>query len=182
MLGAENLEIDTYDTRILAELQRDARISMSELGRRVHLSQPAVAERVKKLEISGVITGYHAAVSPQMLGYGIRAFVRVGRADYATVVKRVEQSPEVINAFNVTGEDSWILEIAVQDVPHLDEVVSKFCLLTETSTCIILNSAREHHPLQPVRLVRSAQGNSAKNLSQKRQVAGKKSTQIAIKK
>jgi Lrp/AsnC family transcriptional regulator, leucine-responsive regulatory protein len=182
MLGAENLEIDTYDTRILAELQRDARISMSELGRRVHLSQPAVAERVKKLEISGVITGYHAAVSPQMLGYGIRAFVRVGRADYATVVKRVEQSPEVINAFNVTGEDSWILEIAVQDVSHLDEVVTKFCLLTETSTCIILNSVRENHALQPVRLVRSAQGNLAKNLSQKRQVAGKKSAQSAIKK
>jgi Lrp/AsnC family transcriptional regulator, leucine-responsive regulatory protein len=62
MLGAENSEIDSYDTRILDELQRDARISMSELGRRVHLSQPAVAERVKKLEISGVIRGYHAAV------------------------------------------------------------------------------------------------------------------------
>jgi Lrp/AsnC family transcriptional regulator, leucine-responsive regulatory protein len=182
MLGAENLEIDTYDTRILAELQRDARISMSELGRRVHLSQPAVAERVKKLEISGVITGYHAAVSPQMLGYGIRAFVRVGRADYATVVKRVEQSPEVINAFNVTGEDSWILEIAVQDVSHLDEVVTKFCLLTETSTCIILNSARENHALQPVRLVRSAQGNPAKDLSQKRQVAGIKPVRNASKK
>lgn len=182
MLGAENLEIDTYDTRILAELQRDARISMSELGRRVHLSQPAVAERVKKLEISGAITGYHAAVSPQMLGYGIRAFVRVGRADYATVVKRVEQSPEVINAFNVTGEDSWILEIAVQDVSHLDEVVTKFCLLTETSTSIILNAVRENHALQPVRLVRSAQGNVAKNLSQKRQVAGKKSARSAIKK
>lgn len=182
MLGAENLEIDTYDTRILAELQRDARISMSELGRRVHLSQPAVAERVKKLEISGAITGYHAAASPQMLGYGIRAFVRVGRADYATVVKRVEQSPEVINAFNVTGEDSWILEIAVQDVSHLDEVVTKFCLLTETSTSIILNAVRENHALQPVRLVRSAQGNVAKNLSQKRQVAGKKSARSAIKK
>jgi Lrp/AsnC family transcriptional regulator, leucine-responsive regulatory protein len=182
MQSTENSEIDSYDTRILAQLQSDARISMSELGRRVHLSQPAVAERVKKLEISGVITGYHAAVSPQMLGYGIRAFVRVGRADYATVVKRVEQSPEVINAFNVTGEDSWILEIAVQDVPHLDEVVSKFCLLTETSTCIILNSARENHPLQPVRLVRSALGNPAKNLRQKRQVVGIKYARSAIKK
>jgi Lrp/AsnC family transcriptional regulator, leucine-responsive regulatory protein len=107
------IEIDSYDTRLIAELQRDARISMSELGRRVHLSQPAVVERVKKLEMSGVITGYHACVSPQLLGYGIRALVRVGRADYATVVKRVEQTPEVINAFNVTGEDSWLLEIAV---------------------------------------------------------------------
>jgi Lrp/AsnC family transcriptional regulator, leucine-responsive regulatory protein len=162
MLGTENNDIDSYDTRILDELQRDARISMSELGRRVHLSQPAVAERVKKLEISGVIRGYHAAVDPARLGYGIRAVVRVGRADYATVVKRIEQSPEVINAFNVTGEDSWILEIAVQDVPHLDEVVSKFCLLTETSTSIILNIARQHQALRPVQLVRSKQDHPAR--------------------
>ncbi len=141
--------LDHYDSRILAELQRDARISMSELGRRVHLSQPAVTERVRKLELSGVIKGYHAVVDAVRLGYGIRAMVRVGRCDYATVIKRVEETPEVVNAFNLTGEDSWILEIAVQDVPHLDEVVSKFCLLTETSTSIILNVARENHPLLP---------------------------------
>jgi Lrp/AsnC family transcriptional regulator, leucine-responsive regulatory protein len=141
--------LDHYDSKILAELQRDARISMSELGRRVHLSQPAVTERVRKLELSGVIKGYHAVVDAARLGYGIRAMVRVGRCDYATVIKRVEETPEVINAFNLTGEDSWILEIAVQDVPHLDEVVSKFCLLTETSTSIILNVARENHPLLP---------------------------------
>jgi Lrp/AsnC family transcriptional regulator, leucine-responsive regulatory protein len=141
--------LDHYDSTILAELQRDARISMSELGRRVHLSQPAVTERVRKLELSGVIKGYHAVVDAARLGYGIRAMVRVGRCDYATVIKRVEETPEVVNAFNLTGEDSWILEIAVQDVPHLDEVVSKFCLLTETSTSIILNVARENHPLLP---------------------------------
>jgi Lrp/AsnC family transcriptional regulator, leucine-responsive regulatory protein len=186
MLGTENSEIDSYDTRILDELQRDARISMSELGRRVHLSQPAVAERVKKLEISGVIRGYHAAVDPARLGYGIRAMVRVGRADYATVVKRIEQTPEVINAFNVTGEDSWILEIAVQDVPHLDEVVSKFCLLTETSTSIILNIARERAALRPVQLVRSKEGAAikgvAKNLSKKQPLAVVKSARSAIKK
>jgi Lrp/AsnC family transcriptional regulator, leucine-responsive regulatory protein len=141
--------LDHYDSKILAELQRDARISMSELGRRVHLSQPAVTERVRKLELSGVIKGYHAVVDAARLGYGIRAIVRVGRCDYATVIKRIEETPEVVNAFNLTGEDSWILEIAVQDVPHLDEVVSKFCLLTETSTSIILNVARENHPLLP---------------------------------
>jgi Lrp/AsnC family transcriptional regulator, leucine-responsive regulatory protein len=141
--------LDHYDSRILAELQRDARISMSELGRRVHLSQPAVTERVRKLELSGVIKGYHAVVDAARLGYGIRAMVRVGRCDYAAVVKRVEETPEVINAYNLTGEDSWILEIAVQDVPHLDEVVTKFCLLTETSTSIILNAVRENHPLLP---------------------------------
>jgi Lrp/AsnC family transcriptional regulator, leucine-responsive regulatory protein len=141
--------LDHYDSRILAELQRDARISMSELGRRVHLSQPAVTERVRKLELSGVIKGYHAVVDTARLGYGIRAIVRVGRCDYANVIKRIEETPEVINAYNLTGEDSWMLEIAVQDVPHLDEVLAKFCLLTETSTSIILNVARENHALLP---------------------------------
>jgi Lrp/AsnC family transcriptional regulator, leucine-responsive regulatory protein len=141
--------LDQYDGRILAELQGDARISMSELGRRVHLSQPAVTERVRKLELSGIIKGYHAVVDAARLGYGIRAMVRVGRCDYATVVKRIEETPEVVNAFNLTGEDSWILEIAVQDVPHLDDVLAKFCLLTDTSTSIILNAVRENHPLLP---------------------------------
>lgn len=148
---ALNLELDHHDTRILAELQVDARLSMAELGRRVHLSQPAVTERVRKLESAGVITGYRASVNLAKLGYGIRAIVRVGRAEYARVVKLIQHTPEVINAYNVTGEDSWILEIAVIDVAHLDAVVTKFCLLTETSTSIILNAAREHQPMLPAR-------------------------------
>src|SRR5688572_15238886 len=144
-----NLAIDAHDTRILAELQADARLSMAELGRRVHLSQPAVTERVRKLESAGVISGYRATVDLSKLGYGIRALIRVGRADYNKVVKLVGQTPECINAYNVTGDDSWVLEIAVQDVSHLDTVVSKFCLLTETATSIILNTAREHQPMLP---------------------------------
>lgn len=145
------MELDTYDTRILAELQADARLSMAELGRRVHLSPPAAAERVRKLEAGGVITGYRATVNLQALGYGIRALIRVGRAEYARVVKLVQQMPEVVNAYNVTGEDSWTLEIAVIDVAHLDAVVTRFCMLTETSTAIILNAAREHQPMLPAR-------------------------------
>ena len=150
-MPTEITPLDGYDARILDELQRDARITMAELGRRVNLSQPAVTERVRKLELSGVIRGYRAIVDPQRLGYGIRALVRVGRAEYARVVKLVEQTPEVVNAWNVTGEDSWILEIAVIDVEHLDAVVTKFCILTETSTSIVLNAAREDAPLLPAR-------------------------------
>ncbi|MDQ7954644.1 MAG: Lrp/AsnC family transcriptional regulator [Rhodocyclaceae bacterium] len=144
-----NPPLDSYDTRILAELQADARLSMAELGRRVHLSQPAVTERVKKLEAAGVISGYRATVDLGRLGYGIRAIIRVGRADYARVVKLIQQTPECVNAYNVTGDDSWILEIAVIDVAHLDAVVTKFCILTETATSIILNPAREHQPMLP---------------------------------
>ena len=149
--SAEVSEFDHYDSRILAELQRDARITMAEVGRRVHLSQPAVTERVRKLELTGVIKGYRAELDYQRLGYGIRAIVRVGRAEYARVVKLVEQTPEVVNAFNVTGDDSWVLEIAVIDVQHLDAVVTKFCILTETATCIVLNAPRENATVLPAR-------------------------------
>jgi Lrp/AsnC family transcriptional regulator, leucine-responsive regulatory protein len=148
---AEITEWDHYDSGILAELQKDARITMAELGRRVHLSQPAVTERVRKLELGGVIKGYRAEVDLGRLGYGIRAIVRVGRVEYARVVKLIEQTPEIINAYNVTGEDSWVLEIAVIDVSHLDAVVSKFCIVTETSTCIVLNAPRENAPVLPAR-------------------------------
>jgi len=144
-----NPTLDAHDTRILAELQKDARLTMAELGRRVHLSQPAVTERVKKLEAAGVISGYRATVNLGKLGYGIRAMIRVGRADYDRAVKLVQDTPECVNAYNVTGEDSWILEIAVIDVSHLDAVVTKFCILTETATSIILNPAREHQPMLP---------------------------------
>ena len=146
-----NGELDAHDTRILAELQADARLTMAELGRRVHLSQPAVTERVRKLEAAGVITGYRASVDLTKLGYGIRAIMRVGRAEYPRVVKLVQQTPEVVSAYNVTGEDSWVIEIAVIDVSHLDAVVTKFCLLTETATSIILNPVREHQPMLPPR-------------------------------
>jgi Lrp/AsnC family transcriptional regulator, leucine-responsive regulatory protein len=150
-MSTEITEWDHHDSRILAELQKDARISMAELGRRVHLSQPAVTERVRKLELSGVIKGYRAEVDLALLGYAIRAIVRVGRVEYARVVKLIEQTPEIINAYNVTGEDSWVLEIAVIDVSHLDAVVSKFCIVTETSTCIVLNAPRENAPVLPAR-------------------------------
>lgn len=145
------LLLDAYDTRILAEMQADARITLAELGRRVHLSQPAVAERVRKLEAAGVITGYRATVNLAALGYGIRALVRVGRTDFHAMERLIDETPEVVNAWNVTGEDSWALEIAVIDVAHLDAVVSKMCRLSETSTSIILKAPREHQVMLPAR-------------------------------
>ena len=149
MASTLSIDLDAYDTRILAELQADARLTMAELGRRVHLSQPAATERVRKLEAAGVISGYRATVNLAKLGYGIRAIIRIGRAEYARVIKLLQNTPECINAYNVTGEDSWVLEIAVIDVSHLDAVVTKFCLLTETATSIILNPAREYQAMLP---------------------------------
>lgn len=143
------MEFDAKDARILDELQAEARLTMAELGRRVHLSQPAVTERVKRLEEAGVISGYRAIVNPLALGHGIRAVVRVGRCDYERMVKLIDATPEVTDAHNVTGDDSWILQLAVRDVQHLEAVISRFCTLTETATAVILRSIRERGPLRP---------------------------------
>ena len=149
---ALNIELDAYDTRILAELQADARLTMAELGRRVHLSQPAVTERVRKLEAGRRHHRLPGDGRPGQAGLRHpRGHPRRPRCEYARVVKLIQQTPECINAYNVTGEDSWVLEIAVIDVAHLDAVVSKFCLLTETATSIILKPAREHQPMLPPR-------------------------------
>ena len=141
--------LDALDHRILAELQADARLTMAELGRRVHLSQPAVTERVRKLEAAGVIGGYRATVNLAALGYGIRALVRVGRCDYGRMLRLIDALPEVVNAWNITGEDSWMFEIAVVDVAHLDRVVTQLSELSETSTSIILKTLREHRVMLP---------------------------------
>jgi Lrp/AsnC family transcriptional regulator, leucine-responsive regulatory protein len=146
------MDFDAKDDRILAELQLDARLTMAELGRRVHLSQPAVTERVKRLEDAGVITGYRAQVSPLALGHGIRAVVRIGRCDYERMVGLIHATPEVSDAFNVTGEDSWVLMLAVRDVAHLDDVIGRFCALTETATSVVLKAIKERSPLRPASL------------------------------
>ncbi len=146
----QNLPVlDAHDTRILAEVQADGRVSIAELSRRVHLSQPAVSDRLRKLESSGVITGYRATVNLAALGYGIRALVRVGRTDYDRMTQVLAQMPEVVNAWNVTGEDSWVFEIAVADVAHLDHVVTRLCELAQTSTSIILKTLRQHQAMLP---------------------------------
>lgn len=164
--------LDHHDSRILAELQADARLSMAELGRRVHLSQPAVTERVRKLEETGVIKGYRAIVDSARLGYAIRAVIRVGRCDEARVLHAIDTSPEVLTAYNVTGEDSWILEIAVRDVAHLEQLLKRFCALTATSTAVILKSLREHAALRPApELAREAEAPAPAAAASKRKPA-----------
>jgi len=143
------LKLDAHDRKLLAELQSDARVSVAELARRVGLSQPAVRDRIHKLESSGVIEGYRATLNYRALGYGIRAIVRLGRCDSARVGRLIARTPEVLNAYQVTGDNSWVLEISVVDVEHLDAVVSQFCALAESSTSIILKAPREHHPVAP---------------------------------
>ena len=145
------LELDLMDAKILDILQCDARVTMAEIGRRIHLSQPAVTERVRRMDAAQVITGYHAHVSPEALGYGITAFVRVAsRSSDIPVVKIAEQVPEVIECHAITGEDCVVVKVVASSVKELERVISSLARCGVTSTSLILSSSIERRAIKPV--------------------------------
>src|SRR5919199_2562335 len=124
----ENGVLDPTNLRILAELQRDGRLSQAELGRRVGLSAPAVAERLGRLERDGTITGYRAQVDPRALGYTLQAILRIRPAprQIAAVAELARGIPEVAECQRITGEDCFLMRLHVRDVEHLEELIDRF--------------------------------------------------------
>jgi Lrp/AsnC family leucine-responsive transcriptional regulator len=138
----ENGLLDPTNLRLLAELQSDARISQAELGRRVGLSAPAVAERLARLERDGVITGYRAEVSAAALGYALAAVLRIRPAprQIAKVAEVARATPEVIECHRITGEDCFFMKLHVRSVAHLEEVIDRFTPYGQTTTSIVQSS------------------------------------------
>jgi Lrp/AsnC family transcriptional regulator, leucine-responsive regulatory protein len=130
---------DQVNVRILAEIQGDPRISMSELGRRAALSAPAVTERVQRLERAGVIAGYRVELDPAALGYGVAAFVRVrpGPGQLARIAELAAQIPEVAECYRITGDDCFIMKLHVRAVAELETVLDRFLLHGQTNTSIV---------------------------------------------
>jgi len=136
------MTIDDIDCEILTELEANARIAFAELGRRVGLSTPAVIERVHRMEEGGVIVGYRTQVDPARVGLPVRAFVHVTvagdkLAKFASVVRNV---PEVMECHRVTGAESFIVQVAVRDVRHMEEVIDSMMPYVSTNTSMILAS------------------------------------------
>jgi len=145
-------ELDGKDWQLLEALQQDARLGYAELGRKVRLSAPAVAERVKRLEEAGVISGYRATVDPKRLGYGISAMIRL-RCDGATCARigaLVADIPEVLECRRLAGEDSALLHVVAMSIGHLEAVLDRLLKTnasTSTTTLIVLQTPHEHRPL-----------------------------------
>jgi Lrp/AsnC family leucine-responsive transcriptional regulator len=137
--NADGLVIDDTNRRLLAELQDNARLSLAELGRRVGLSPPAVAERVQRLEQQGVILGYRAEIDPRELGLSLGAVIRIRPApgQLAGVAKVAQDTPEVVDCRRVTGDDCYVITAHVRDVEHLEEVIDYFVPLGQTTTSIV---------------------------------------------
>jgi Lrp/AsnC family leucine-responsive transcriptional regulator len=142
MIAESESPIDSIDCEILAELQTNARIAFAELGRRVGLSTPAVIERVKRLEENRIILGYRAMVDPARVGLPVRAFVKVTiagdrLAKFSALIKTL---PEVLECHRVTGAESFMVQVAVRDVGHMEEVIDAMMPYVATNTAMILAS------------------------------------------
>jgi Lrp/AsnC family leucine-responsive transcriptional regulator len=145
-----NGPLDGTNRLLIAELQRDARLSLAELGRRVGLSPPAVAERLGRLEQSGTITGYHAEVDPRALGLTLSAIIRIrpSPGQVQNVAELARDTPEVVECHRVTGDDCYIMRAHLRDVLHLEQVIDRFTVLGQTTTSIMQSSPVPGRPLE----------------------------------
>jgi Lrp/AsnC family leucine-responsive transcriptional regulator len=143
--------LDATNLRLLEELQRDARTSLAELGRRVGLSSPAVADRLRRLEDDGVITGYRVEVDPRALGFtlGVHLRVRPAPRQLQGVAEMARQSNEVLECHRVTGDDCYVMTAYVRDVTHLEELIDRFAAYGQTTTSIMQSSPVPRRSLQP---------------------------------
>ncbi len=134
--------IDGTDRRLLAELQADARTSLAELGRRVGLSPPAVADRLKRLSDDGIVRGYHADVDPRALGYTLSVILRVrpSARQIPKVAELARETPEVVECHRITGEDCFFMKAHVRSVEHLEEVIDRFAVYGQTTTSVMQSS------------------------------------------
>ena len=149
---SRSYEPDAVDWRLLAELQADARLSFNELSRRVHLSAPAVAERVRRLQEAGVITGYRASVAPAAVGQAVRAFVQLRCRPSACLLRTTSETdyPEVAAIHRLSGEHCTLIEVRATDLAHFEGVVERLGTHGEVRTHIVLSTQYEDRPVGPL--------------------------------
>lgn len=136
------MDLDDISWLILDALQGNGRISYKELGERVGLTPPAVADRVRKLERAGVITGYTAVIDPDALGLPILAVIRIRtRGDsVGTVDELVHDLPEVVECHRVTGSENHVIRAVLRSTGHLEQLLDRLMPYGETITNIVTSS------------------------------------------
>jgi Lrp/AsnC family leucine-responsive transcriptional regulator len=160
--------LDTKDFAIIDALQADGRLSLAELGRRIGLSQPAISERVRRLEQRGVITGYGARIDPRMLGLSSSAIIRLRTTHehVAACLRRFSEMPEVIDVYRVTGEDCFVIRVIVSAPSALEDIVDRLARFGAVTTSVILRT----QPPKPIQrsLVETAPTSGVRPARQRR--------------
>ena len=133
------VNLDLVDWVIIEQLQREARVSLSELGRRVKLSPSAVTERVRNLESLGVITGYHAMVDLAKVGYPVLAVVRLKYPGnhHQPLRRLLAERREILECLRTTGDDCYTLKVAAASMEHLETLVDELAGFGSTTTSVV---------------------------------------------
>ncbi|MBP1882360.1 Lrp/AsnC family transcriptional regulator [Sinorhizobium mexicanum] len=134
--------LDPTDIAILETLQEDARIAISELGRRVGLSQPATSERVRRLEERGLILGYGARIDAAALGLGMMAVIRL-RTTHENIrpcLKQFAEMPHIVEVLRLTGEDCFLLKVLVPSPGELETIVDSIARFGAVTTSLVLRA------------------------------------------
>jgi Lrp/AsnC family transcriptional regulator, leucine-responsive regulatory protein len=155
--------LDATDWRILSALQSDGRVSFADLARTVAMSPSAVAERVRRLEESGVIAGYRAVVVAGRVGLEILAFVRLRypAGNYRPFHALLDSTPEIVEAHHVTGEDCFVLKVVARSMRHLEEVTGRIAGLGSVTTSVVYSSPLTGRDLAAGALGPGAAGSAA---------------------
>ncbi len=142
--------LDETGWRLLQELQQDGRLSYSELGKRVALSSPAVADRMRRMEDAGIIAGYHAEVDTARLGLPVVAIVRlgsIGGQSCQRAVAQVSAIPEVLACYRVTGDDSVVVKVVATSVDHLARIIDQLSLHGIPATSIVRSNPMKRYTI-----------------------------------
>jgi Lrp/AsnC family leucine-responsive transcriptional regulator len=146
------VNLDDLDWAIIEQLQQEARISLSELGRRVNLSPSATTERVRNLESLGVITGYHATVDLAKAGYPVLAVVRLKYPGnrHQPLHRRLAERREILECLRTTGDDCYTLKVAATSMEHLETLVDELAGFGSTTTSVVYSRTLPHRgPTRP---------------------------------
>ena len=142
--------MDHIDYRILDLLQRDARTTQVQIAEAVGLSQPSVADRIRKLDQSGAVLGYVARLDARRMGNDIRAFIGVRVSHprhHEGFTRRIQQIPDVLECHRVAGLDSYVLKVVSRNTETLDDLISgtlrRLPGVTRTTTTIVLATVKE---------------------------------------
>jgi Lrp/AsnC family leucine-responsive transcriptional regulator len=134
--------LDDVNIQLLKQLKQEPRLTMSELGRRIGMSAPAVTERVRRMEAAGIILGYRLDINPVPLGLPIAVYIRIrpNSGQLPRIAELAEQIPEVVECHRITGEDCFILKAHIPGMDQLDRILDRFLLYGSTTTSIVQSS------------------------------------------
>lgn len=147
------MSLDTLNWNILQCLQENARQSNAEIGRKVGISSPAVSERIKKMEDTGVIVGFKAIVAPFQVGYQLKAIItlRAFMGKLKPFLQKVKTFDEVLNCYRITGNENIVLEVILKNQKHLESFIDELIKYGETKTQIVLSDVIKNSSINQVK-------------------------------